>query len=108
MRKADGLKLSSEFDTLFAEVSAADGRHVEENLSKMARILLEQQDLEIQKSMAVSLHDPVKKKKKMCCWMKYIRIDQNFFVTIDFVHKSSNHSRSLINEYVLYSGNADL
>ena len=67
VRKADGLKLSSEFDTLFAEVSAADGRHVEENLSKMARILLEQQDLEIQKSMAVSLHDPVKKKKKMCC-----------------------------------------
>ena len=72
MRKADGLKLSSEFDTLFAEVSAADGRNVEENLSKMARILLEQQDLEIQKSMAVSLHDPVKKKKKMCCWIKYI------------------------------------
>ena len=61
------MKLSSEFDTLFAEVSAADGRNVEENLSKMARILLEQQDLEIQKSMAVSLHDPVKKKKKMCC-----------------------------------------
>ena len=67
IRKADGLKLSNEFDTLFAEVSAADGRYVEENLCKMSRILLEKQDLDIKKSMAVSLHNPTQKKKKLGC-----------------------------------------
>ena len=69
IRKADGLRLSSEFDTLFAEVSAADGRYVEENLCKMSRILLQKQDLDIEKSMAVSLHNPAQKKKKLfgCC-----------------------------------------
>ena len=69
VRKTEGLKLSGEFDTLFAEVSAADGRHVEENLYKMARILLQKQDSDIQKSMSVSLHSPLEKKRKKfgCC-----------------------------------------
>lgn len=66
VRKADGLKLSSEFGTLFGEVSAADGRNVEQNLLQMSRLLLEKQDLDIQKAMSLSLH--VKRKgKKSCC-----------------------------------------
>ena len=69
VRKADGLKLSSEFETLFDEVSAADGRNVEANLLQMAKLLREKQDLDIQKAKqkpAVSLHTKSTKKKKCC------------------------------------------
>ena len=71
VRKADGLKLSSEFETLFDEVSAADGRNVEANLLRMAKLLREKQDLDIEKAKqkptaAVSLHSKKTKKKKCC------------------------------------------
>ena len=72
VRKAEGLRLSSEFETLFDEVSAADGRNVEANLWQMAKLLREKQDRDIQKAMAVSLHNThkrikQKKKKNLCC-----------------------------------------
>ena len=68
VRKADGLKLSSEFETLFDEVSAADGRNVEANLLQMAKLLREKQDLDIQKAKEkpVSLHTKSTKKKNCC------------------------------------------
>ncbi len=67
MRKADGLKLSSEFQTLFGEVSAADGRNVEIKLWEMAKILQEKQDLDIQKAMTLSLEKKSKQNKKFLC-----------------------------------------
>ena len=72
MRKAEGLRLSSEFESLFAEVSAADGRNVENNLLEMAKLLREKQDRDIERAMAaaVSLHQKHQnraKKKKTCC-----------------------------------------
>ena len=74
VRKADGLKLSSEYGTLFGEVSAADGRNVEGNLLQMAKLLREKQDLDIQRSVSL-LHEAkakkeqqaTKKKKFGCC-----------------------------------------
>ena len=72
VRKAEGLRLSSEFESLFAEVSAADGRNVENNLLEMAKLLREKQDRDIERAMAaaVSLHQKHQnraKKKKTCC-----------------------------------------
>ena len=72
VRKSDGLKLSSEYGTLFAEVSAADGRNVEANLLQMAKLLQEKQDLDIQKAaaaatMSLSANTKRRHKKFDCC-----------------------------------------
>lgn len=66
VRKVDGMKLASEYETLFDEVSAADGRNVEVNLLQLAKLLAEKQDLDIQKSMTLNAKK-LRKEKKNCC-----------------------------------------
>ena len=59
--------MSSEFQTLFGEVSAADGRNVEKKLWEMAKLLQEKQDHDIQKAMTLSLNKKSKHDKKFLC-----------------------------------------
>lgn len=63
--------MSEEYETLFGETSAADGRNVEKTLWELARLLREREDQDIQKALRLSLDTEDdgrgKKKAKSCC-----------------------------------------
>ena len=70
VRKADGLKLANQYSTMFAEVSAADGRNIESAITEMAKLLKEKfyKDLQRGKTNAEAISlEKNKKKKKGCC-----------------------------------------
>lgn len=68
MRKNEGLSLANQYDTLFGEVSAADGQNVESVLLDLAKVLREKEDLDMQKALKLSIEKEDKKKK--CCGKK--------------------------------------
>uniref|UniRef100_A0A0K2V4N1 EF-hand domain-containing protein n=2 Tax=Lepeophtheirus salmonis TaxID=72036 RepID=A0A0K2V4N1_LEPSM len=61
----EGLQLSCQFDTLFHEVSALNGIHVEHALTQMVKLLLQKEDREIQKAMKLGLKKEFRKQR--CC-----------------------------------------
>lgn len=70
VRKTDGLRLSEEYSILFGETSAFDGRHVDQVLLELASELRQRQDLDMQKTLTLSLEageEDIKSKKKSCC-----------------------------------------
>jgi hypothetical protein len=71
VRKTEGVTMSRTYtDCLFAEVSAADGKRVESSMMDLANLLKEKEDLDMQKTMGISLNgddDGKRKKKKKCC-----------------------------------------
>ena len=70
MRKADGLRLANQYSTVFAEVSAADGRNIESAITEMAKLLKDKFYTDLQRGKAnaetITL-EKNKKKKNSCC-----------------------------------------
>ncbi len=56
VRKTEGLKVSRVYpDCLFSEVSARDGRNVDQAMTDLARVLKENQDRDMRKAKTITL-----------------------------------------------------
>jgi hypothetical protein len=65
VRKSDGLQLSRQYNTLFSEVCAADGRNIEASITELAKLLRDREDLDMQTALTLSANK--EHKKRGCC-----------------------------------------
>jgi len=58
--------LSRQYTTLFAEMSALDGRGVEPALAELAAALRQKEDRDLERALKLSAEETGKTKKKCC------------------------------------------